>query len=78
MKNLGDLFAVWCSLSELATETGVSEEATKGWSKRRRIPTHHWPAVISAACRKGHKISADDLLVMHAKKRRGGSARAYR
>lgn len=72
MPTLEKLFEIWDSATELAGDIGESHWAVQKWKQRGRIPSDAWPRVISAARRKGKKLSADDLLVMHE----GANARA--
>lgn len=60
------LFSLWASVSDMAADVGETVWAVAKWKQRKRIPQHSWPAVIDAANRKGKRISADDLLAMHA------------
>lgn len=76
VKTLEEVFGCWGSIPEMASDVGVNTERAKKWPQRRRIPTAHWPALISAVARKGKKLSADDLLVMHS--RRSAAQRAAR
>jgi hypothetical protein len=62
----------------MANDTGFPAERVKKWWQRERIPNRAWPEVLSAVRRKGKKLSADDLLVMHAKRPSSQSARANR
>jgi len=78
MKTLGDLFDCWDSDAKLANDTGLPRERVKKWRQRGQIPNKHWPRVLDALKRKGKKLSADDLLVMHARRTAGSAARANR
>jgi hypothetical protein len=78
MKTLGDVFDCWDSLTEMASDTGFPPERVKKWWQRERIPNKHWPEVMSALRRKGKKLSADDLLVMHTRRSSGSGMRASR
>ena len=69
MKVIEDVFSCWDSLPAMAADVQVSAGRVKKWWQRKRIPNAHWPALIAALNRKGKKLSADDLLVMHASAR---------
>jgi hypothetical protein len=77
MKTLGDIFGCWDTLTEMASDTGHPVERVKKWRQRDQIPNKAWPDVLSAVRRKGKKLSADDLLVMHTR-RQASAARASR
>lgn len=71
-----DLFGFWESIPEMASEVGVTHWTANKWWQRGRIPQEYWPELVTAAGRKGKKLRTDDLLAMHAKRRRGSSSAA--
>ena len=74
---LGEVFDWWDTLPQMADDIGTSHGRVKKWRQRERIPDEYWQDLMSAARRKGKKLSADDLLVMHSR-RSGGASRASR
>lgn len=70
MSTISDLFKLWDTITQMADAVDESHWAVAKWQQRGRIPSAAWPKVISAARRKGKKLSADDLLAMHESTRR--------
>jgi hypothetical protein len=74
---LGEIFDWWETIPEMAEDIGVPHGRVKKWRQRRRIPDEYWSDLVSAASRKGKKLSADDLLGIHSRLR-NASARVSR
>lgn len=70
MNTITDVFRIWGSLAEMAEAIGRTHWTVQKWSQRKGIPVDAWPEVISAARRKGKKLSAEQLLSMHEIARR--------
>jgi hypothetical protein len=71
MKSISDVFDLWGSLSDMASDIKEPYWNVSKWSQRGSIPVAAWGAVIGAAKKKGASLSADDLLLMHSTKRAG-------
>jgi hypothetical protein len=78
VKNVGDIFSCWQSLPEMASDIGESHWAVRKWKQRGRIPDTAWTNVIEGLRRKGKNLSAEGLLVMHARRKSAVLARASR
>lgn len=70
VSTITDVFKIWGSLAEMAEAIGRGHWTVQKWSQRKSIPSDAWPEVISAARRKGKKLSAEQLLSMHESARR--------
>lgn len=73
MSTISDLFKLWGTIQEMADAVDESHWTVAKWKQRKSIPSGAWPKVISAARRKGKKLSADDLLSMHESPARAAS-----
>lgn len=78
LKTVGDIFSCWETLPEMATDVGESHWAVRKWKQRGRIPDSAWTNVIEAMRRKGKNLSAEGLLVMHARRKAGVLTRVAR
>lgn len=72
--DISDIFGLWPSIREMASELAEKPDTVGRWRKRRRIPESAWPAVIAKgqARTSTHKISADVLLRLNAPAKRRG------
>jgi hypothetical protein len=73
VSTITDVFKIWNSLAEMAEAIGRTHWTVQKWSQRKGIPLDAWPDVISAARRKGKKLSAEQLLSMHERSRRSAA-----
>ena len=55
------VFGIWESQAQMARDLNVAYYTVTKWWQRRRIPNEAWDAVIAAAARKGHVLSAVEL-----------------
>lgn len=62
MRDIGDIFAIWPSLNDMAVAIDAKPDTVFRWKLRGRIPQEHWGAVITAALLKGEVVSAEELL----------------
>lgn len=76
MQEIGDIFGIWKnSIREMSTDLDRGYDTVLAWRTRGRIPEDAWDAVISAARRLGHQITATDLLALNrTPKQRGRPA----
>ena len=56
-----EIIALWPSRADLAADCGVDLSAVHAWVKRRRIAAEHDVSLVSAAKRRGIKLSFEDL-----------------
>lgn len=61
------IFRIWPSMAELAADIEAPYSTVAAWRRRGRIPAARDWAVIEAACRRGVKLTFEDL----ARARRG-------
>ena len=74
-----NIFAIWPDYSDLAADIDQKVDTVFRWTKRHRIPEDAWEAVIAAAARRGHALSATQILEFNAPmKRRGRPAHKVR
>lgn len=65
MKSVNDVFRIWDSTVDMADDVGESHWTVSKWKQRKRIPQSAWMAVVQAAQRRGKKLTAENLLLMH-------------
>ena len=79
MESTHDVFGIWPDTSTMALEIGEKPDTVYRWSLKRRIPETAWREVITAAFKRGRKLTADDLLTANAPmKQRGRPAHKVR
>lgn len=57
-----DIFGIWGRPSNLAVDIHAKADTVRKWWKHRRIPEDAWAEVIEAARKRGHRITAQDIL----------------
>lgn len=55
------IFAIWPTLSDLASDLGVPYPTVASWKQRGRIPADRDLDIIAAAARRGARITLEDL-----------------
>jgi hypothetical protein len=63
---LMDVFSLWDSLVQLATDIGESQWTVIKWKKRNNIPTRYWQSLCDAAKRRSKRLTVEDLMRVHA------------
>jgi hypothetical protein len=75
MQVIGDIFAIWPSLREMAEDLGQLEDTVYRWKQRGRIPEDIWPAVIEKAASRERLVTASQIMKLNAPIGRRGRPR---
>jgi len=62
-----DILGRWPSREAVAQDCGVEPIAVYRWERRERIPLRHFPALLAAAQRRNIRLTADELVGVHAR-----------
>lgn len=66
MQDVQDIFRLWPSVSELASQIGEKPDTVLRWKLRGRIPERVWPKVIMAAGLMDKPLTVGQLLAANA------------
>lgn len=75
MQAIHDIFEIWPSLGQMATEIGELEDTVYRWRKRGRIPEEAWPRVIEKAAKHEKLVTAQQLMSLNGPVGRRGRPR---
>lgn len=78
MQVIQDIFGIWPSVSVMADDLGRGYDTVLAWRTRGRIPEDAWTDVIAAAEKRGHALTAGDILVCNATMKKRGWPRKIR
>lgn len=74
-----NIFGIWPTFTELATDISVKPDTVRKWKKSGRIPQESWQSVIEAARRRGHLVTVESILAFNTPmKRRGRPLKKYK
>ena len=76
MQEIGDIFEIWESITEMADDINQLPDTVYRWKVRGRIPEDMWPRVIGAAAMRKKTVTAQMLLRLNAPIKRRGRKRA--
>ena len=62
MQAIQDIFAIWPSISVMASELEQLPDTVSRWRKKGRIPVDVWPKIIETAARREILITAAQLM----------------
>ena len=62
---------VWPNAKAMADDIGQDYHKVRKWFARGRIPDYAWPVIIRKSADAGMPLTADQLLTLNQRKRRG-------
>lgn len=71
MDEIQDIFNIWPSIEEMASDLGELPDTVYRWRKKGRIPAHVWPELIEKAATREHLVTAAQLMKLCVVKRQG-------
>lgn len=69
MQTFRDIIGLWPSHRAMAGDIGANHWAVAKWHQRDNIPPEWWNAVLAAARRSGHVLTAQSMTDIAAKRR---------
>jgi hypothetical protein len=70
MQYLDPIFRLWPTLSDFASDAGVSYGTAKQMRRRDSIPARYWSVIVERAVQRGEKLSLEELAAAHAQRPR--------
>jgi hypothetical protein len=65
MQAIQDIFAIWPSISVMASDLEQLPDTVFRWRKKGRIPVDVWPKIIEMAARREVLVTATQLMNMN-------------
>lgn len=78
MQGIQDIFQIWPSVRDMATEIEQEYDTVLRWRLRGRIPEDSWDIVIQRAARHGKLVTAAQLLALNRPIKQRGRPRKDR
>ncbi len=68
------IFALWPTTADLATDLGVPYTTAASWRARGNIPAKHDMDLIAAAAARGHEVKLETLASLRRSQAQAGAA----
>ena len=75
MQAIHDIFQIWPSIGQMATDINELEDTVYRWKRRGRIPEEAWPRIIEKAAKYEKLVTASQLLTLNGPVGRRGRPR---
>ena len=59
--SFSEIISFWPSVSALSDDLGVPYQTAAAWKQRDSVPAERWPALITAAHKRGLTITLEQL-----------------
>lgn len=74
MPALHDIFEIWPTIVDMATDLDLPYQTVAKWKQRGRIPSESWGAVIEAAKARDCKVTFQQLADANPPRQSAGAA----